>query len=59
MKVGGVFEIVLGQEKVRVTNCTQDLVEELIAIGKENENTDGLRKTVGGTTMCANDFYEG
>lgn len=52
-------EIVLGQEKIRVTKCDQDLVDELIALGREHENKDGIRQTVGGKTMCANDFYEG
>lgn len=53
------LKIVLGQEKMRVTKCDQELINEFIALGKECENTDGIKKTMGGKTMCANDFYEG
>ena len=49
----------MGQEKIRVTKCDQELINEFIALGKECENTDGIKKTMGGKTMCANDFYEG
>ena len=53
------LKIVLGQEKIRVTKCDQELINEFIALGKECENTDGIKKTMGGKTMCSNDFYEG
>lgn len=53
------IKIVLGQEQIRETKCDQTLVQEMLEIGKEYENVDGIRKVVGGKTMCCHDFYEG
>lgn len=49
----------MGKELIRVTKCDQELAKELITLGKECENKDGIKKVIGGKTMCAHDFYEG
>lgn len=49
-------QIILGKEVIRKTKCDQELVEELMQIGKTYEN---IQDVVTGKTMCAHDFYEG
>ena len=51
-----VLQIILGKEVIRKTKCDQELVEELMEIGKTYEN---IQEVVTGKTMCAHDFYEG
>ena len=50
------MQIILGKEVIRKTKCDQELVEELMEIGKTYEN---IQEVVIGKTMCAHDFYEG
>ena len=52
-------QIVLGEEQVRKTKCDEKLVNEILKIGTEHENKDGIKKVISGKTLCANDFYEG
>lgn len=49
----------LGQEKVRVTKCDREVVNDLMILGKKLENKDGIKQVIEGKTMCAHDFYEG
>jgi uridine phosphorylase len=52
-------KIILGEEKFRPTKANKQLVQELLSIGKENENKNGLKQVTIGKTLCADDFYEG
>ena len=53
------WKIILGEEKFRPTKANKQLVQELLNIGKENENKNGIKQVINGKTLCADDFYEG
>lgn len=51
-------QIVLGKEQVRPAECDNQLVDDMLRIGKKYETSDGLKVT-SGKTLCCHDFYEG
>ena len=48
------FQIILGKKVFHETKLDQELVEELVDLGK-----DLPYKVVSGKTVCTDDFYEG
>jgi uridine phosphorylase len=48
----------LGKELSRSTKGNQDLVDDLLNIGKVYEQEKGI-SVISGKTLCAHDFYEG
>ena len=55
MKLACLLQIVLGKCVAREAPVDQELAQELYACAKEADPF----KTVLGTTLCADDFYEG
>jgi hypothetical protein len=44
---------------VRKTQCDQELVKDLVNIGKNYNNKNEIEDVICGKTMCCHDFYEG